>query len=126
MDIQRIRLEVAQAATKFALVEAHPTNEGGVYVKSVLQTSAAKTYFIAIYFPDYPNRMPRVVVTNPTLRPTGDNHMYKEGYICFLHPNMWNPGRHTLTFVLGRTAKWLNKYDVWLVTGKWPGAGVPH
>lgn len=124
MDIQRIRLEVRQAATRFAFVEAHPTNDGGVYVKAVLQTSAAKTYFIGIYFVSYPNRMPKVFVTNATLRPNG--HLYKEGNICYLHPNMWNPGRHSLTFVLGRAAKWLNKYDVWLSTGRWPGAEARH
>ena len=124
MDIQRIRSEVIQAATQFAFVEAHPTNDGGVYVKAALQTSAAKTYIIAIYFSNYPSRMPKVFITNPTLRV--NPHVYKEGSICYLHPNMWNPGRHNLTFVLGRIAKWLNKYDVWLVYGRWPGAEVKH
>ena len=120
-DILRIRREVAQAALQFAFVEAHPTSDGGVYVKAAMQTSTGKTYFLAIYFSDYPSSMPKVLVTNPTLRPTHNNHMYKDGYICFLHPNMWNPGRHTLTFVLGRVAKWLNKYDCWslmAVTGR--------
>ncbi len=127
MDIQRIRSEVIQAATQFAYVEAHPTSDGGVYVKSVMRTSAGKTYFLSLHFTDYPSRMPKVLVTNPTLRPTSDNHMYKDGQICFLHPNMWNPGRHNLTFVLGRVAKWLNKYDCWLANGgHWPGAEVTH
>ena len=126
-DIQRIRREVMQAATQFAFVEAHPTNEGGVYVKAVMQTSARKTYFLAIYFVEYPYRMPQVFVTNPRLRPTGKNHMYNEGNICYLHPNMWNPGLHNLTFVLGRVAKWLNKFDCWQANGgSWPGAEVPH
>jgi hypothetical protein len=40
---------------------------------------------------------------------------------------MWNPGRHTLTFVLARLAKWLNKYDVWSANGgRWPGEEVKH
>ena len=39
MDIPRIRSEVSQATTRFALVEAHPTNDGGVFVKAGLQTS---------------------------------------------------------------------------------------
>lgn len=125
-DIQRIRREVAEAAGQFAFVEAHPTGDGGVYVRAAMQTSASKTYFLAIYFSDYPSRMPKVLVTNPTLRPAGDNHMYKDGSICFLHPNMWNPGQHTLTFVLARVAKWLNKYDCWLATGRWPGAEIRH
>jgi hypothetical protein len=124
MDMQRVRLEVAQAARQFAFVEAHPTDYGGVYVKAALQTSAAKTYFLSIQFPDYPNRMPHVLVTKPALRPSP--HRYTSGHICYLHPNMWNPGRHNLEFVLARVAKWLNKYEVWLVERRWPGAEVPH
>ncbi len=124
MNIQRIRAEVAQASNQFAYVEAHPTEEGGVYVRAAMQTSAEKTYFISIFFPEYPNRTPKVYITNPKLG--ASPHQYNDGTICYLHPNMWNPGTHNLTFVLGRIAKWLNKYEVWLVRGKWPGAEVPH
>lgn len=126
MDTARIISEVRAAASYFAFVEAHPTNDGNVYVKAVLQTSVSRTYFIAIYFAGYPYAMPAVYVTNPKLQPTGDNHMFRQGNICYLHPNMWNPGRHTLTFVLERTAKWLNKYEVWSELGRWPGAQVRH
>ena len=125
MDIQRIRLEVARARATFALVEAHPSSDGGVFVKAGLQTSAGNTYITSIQFPDYPNRMPSVFVTAPTLR-SDRPHQYKAGNICYLHPSMWNPGRHDLTFVLARTAKWLNKYDIWCRTGRWPGAEVGH
>ena len=45
MDIQRVRREVANAALQFAFVEAHPTSDGGVYVKALMQTSAGKTCF---------------------------------------------------------------------------------
>lgn len=125
MDIQRIRLEVAQAARTFALVEAHPTNDGGVYVKAGFQTAVGNAYVAAIYFPHYPLQMPRVHITKPAVLP-GTGHIYNDGNICYLHPNMWNPGRHDLTFVLGRTAKWLNKYEVWRVRGAWPGAEMKH
>jgi hypothetical protein len=43
-----------------------------------------------------------------------------------MHPTMWNPGIHHLTFVIGRAAKWLNKYDIWRVRGAWPGAEIKH
>jgi hypothetical protein len=43
-----------------------------------------------------------------------------------MHPTMWNPGIHTLTFVIGRAAKWLAKYEVWRVNGEWPGAEIRH
>jgi hypothetical protein len=125
MDIQRIRLEVERAARAFALVEAHPTTDGGVYVKAALQTTAGNAYVAAVYFPNYPSQMPKVLITRPTVLP-GTGHQYTDGNICYLHPNMWNPGRHDLTFVLARTAKWLNKYEVWRVRGIWPGAAVKH
>ncbi len=125
MDIPRIRSEVLQATTKFALVEAHPTNDGGVFVKAGLQTSVGNMYIAAIYFKEYPNRMPRVFITKPVIR-DGSPHRYAAGNICYLHPSMWNPGRHALTFVLGRIAKWLNKYDIWCLRGQWPGAEVKH
>jgi hypothetical protein len=125
MDIQRIRSEVTQALVKFALVEVHPTADGGVFVKSGLQTSAGNTYIIAVYFAGYPYQMPTVQVLRPTLR-SNAYHRYTNGNLCYLHPSMWNPGRHDLTFVLARAAKWLNKYDVWCQTGNWPGAEVRH
>jgi len=125
MDIQRIRTEVRQATATFAYVEAHPTNDGGVFVKAALQTSPGSTWIISISFPDYPNRMPKVFVSKPTLQ-SDSPHRYNDGSLCYLHHSMWNPGRHTLTFVLARIAKWLNKYDVWRATGRWPGAEVRH
>lgn len=125
MDIARIHREVAEAAARFALVEAYPTNEGGVYVKAGLQTSAGNAYIAAIFFQNYPNEMPRVFITKPAIQPFG-NHIYKDGHLCLVHPNFWNPGRHNLTFVLERTAKWLNKYEVLRVKGRWPGAEINH
>ena len=126
MDIQRIRREVALASTTFGWVEVRPTTDGiGVFVKAVLQTSANNTYVISINFANYPNQMPKVSVTQPALRWLTP-HRYLEGHICYLHPSMWNPGQHDVTFVLGRAAKWLNKYEVWCAKSKWPGAQMAH
>jgi ubiquitin-protein ligase len=125
MDIQRIWGEVRRATASFALVEAHPTSDGGVFVKTGMQTSAGNTYFASIYFPDYPYRMPQVFVTRPALR-SDSPHRYRDGNLCYLHPSMWNPGLHDLTFVLAHLAKWLNKYEVWRNSGTWPGAEVRH
>jgi hypothetical protein len=126
MDILRIRTEVAQASTTFGWVETHATSDGvGVLVKAVLQTSVGNQFVLSINFPNYPNQMPKVVITQPAVR-LFTPHRYPEGNICYLHPSMWNPGQHNLTFVLARAAKWLNKYEVWCVKGKWPGAEVKH
>jgi hypothetical protein len=125
MQVSRIHQEVARAVTIFALVEAHPTSDGGVYVKTALQTAAGNAYIAAIYFLNYPNEMPKVYITKPAIQ-KGTGHEYTDGHICYLHPNMWNPGLHDLIFVLERVAKWLNKYEVWRVKGRWPGAAVKH
>jgi ubiquitin-protein ligase len=125
LDIQRIRNEVAQAKLRFAHVEAYPTISGGISVKAAFQTSAGNAYIVQVEFASYPTRSPQVVILKPALR-VNTVHRYTNGTICYMLPAMWNPGRHDLTFVLGRIAKWLNKYEVWCVRGTWPGAQVAH
>lgn len=125
MSTQRIQLELTRAVQHFAFVELHTTREGVAYVKAALQTSANKTYIVSIYFPNYPAVAPDVYVTAPPLFATAP-HRYTDGKLCLLYPSMWNPGVHDLTFVLAKTAKWLNKYEVWCETGRWPGASIAH
>jgi ubiquitin-protein ligase len=124
MDLMRIRREFSEAQNTFAYLEMHPTADGKVYARTALQTPAG-TYVLSIKFPDsYPNEMPRVYVDAPTI--TLAPHRYNTGNICYLHPLMWNPGVHNLAFVIGRAAKWLNKYEIWRQGGKWPGAQMLH
>jgi hypothetical protein len=124
MDLQRVRAEIAQAANHFSYVESHSDGAQGLLVRAAFQTSAGNMYVAELQLDDYPNRMPHVFILRPELRPSP--HKYTSGNICYLHPNMWNPGRHTLTFVLSRVAKWLNKYDVYRATKTWPGAELAH
>ena len=125
MNVTRLNEEIDAAARQFAAVERHQAQDGSVYVLAALQTTQNQVYTLSIRFPTtYPNQMPTVYVRKPALRP-GTCHVYNNGNICFMHPSMWNPGRHNVTFVLGRAAKWLNKYEVWRATRRWPGAAVP-
>lgn len=125
MDIQRIRNEVARASSSFGMVEVRGTTDGqGLYVKAAMQTTPGNIYTLAINFPNYPSQMPKVSITQPAIRLSP--HRYNDNTICYLHPNFWNPGLHDLTFVLMRAAKWLAKYEVWCVKGKWPGAQLQH
>jgi ubiquitin-protein ligase len=126
MDIARIRREFLEAQQRFALVELHPTTDGKVYARTALQTSNGRNYVLSIKFPNsYPNEMPRIFIDAPAI--TYAPHRYQTGNICYLHPSMWNPGAHNLTFVIARAAKWLNKYEVWRNNGgAWPGAEITH
>jgi ubiquitin-protein ligase len=124
MDITRIQREFAEAQKTFAYLELHPTTDGKVYAKTALQT-ARGMYVLSVKFPEnYPNEMPRVYVDTPAI--TSGPHRYNAGNICYMHPTMWNPGIHHLTFVIGRAAKWLNKYEIWRERGTWPGAEIKH
>ncbi len=124
MNLTRVRHEIAAAQQYFDYVEGHPTPEGGVIALIALQTSR-DVYTMAVSFPEsYPNGMPEVHVRRPALRPSP--HRYTDNKICFLHPRMWNPGRHNLAFVIQRAAKWFAKYEVYLETGKWAGVEIKH
>ena len=126
MNLNRIRREIARAQEYFNFVESHPTVEGGVMSLIALDTSR-RVYTLAVLFPaSYPNRMPKVYVRKPALQRSPHRYRYPDNQICYLHPHMWNPGRHDLKFVIARAAKWLAKYEVYLETGQWPGAGIEH
>lgn len=126
MDLIRVNREVTAAQRAFSYVECHPTTEGSLYVLAALQTMPSHLYTLAITFPDvYPNAMPHVMVRKPALLSHAP-HRYTTGHICYLHPSMWNPGRHDLEFVIARASKWLSKYEVWVATGVWPGAELKH
>lgn len=124
MNLVRIHREIVNAQGYFDYLESHATTQGSVMVLTALQTSR-RIYTLAVSFPEsYPNSMPYVHVRTPSLSPSP--HRYANDRICYLHPHMWNPGRHDLTFVIKRAAKWLAKYEVYRQTGKWPGAGIDH
>jgi hypothetical protein len=123
MDL-RIWHEVKEASEAFAFVEAYPI-PGGALVKAALHTTVGSTYIVNIHCISYPNQMPTVTVTRPALNPDSP-HRYENGRLCYMHPARWNPGQHNLTYVLARIAKWFSKYEVWRVTGRWPGAEIEH
>ena len=126
MNLERIRGEIAAAREYFSQVEGWATPAGGLMAVVALQTSTSRRYYtLGVSFPEsYPNAMPEVHVRKPSL--SSSPHQYMNDRICYLHPHMWNPGRHDLTFVIQRAAKWLGKYEVYRQTGKWPGAGLDH
>ena len=124
MSLARIRQEIAAAQRYFDYVEGHPTDQGSVKVLVALQTRR-DIYTLDVFFPEsYPNGMPAVHVRRPAL--AASPHRYSNDKICYLHPYMWNPGRHDLMFVIQRAAKWLAKYEVYLATHNWPGAEIAH
>ena len=125
MDIYRIQNEFNEARQYFSNIELYPTADGKVFVKAALQPTPQQFYIITVNFSDnYPNVMPSVYIIKPALEQSP--HRYNTGNICYLHPTMWNPGVHNLSFVIQRAAKWLGKYETWKRSRVWPGAEIKH
>jgi len=125
MSFERIQVDFANAAQQFPIVELRRRADASLFVKAALQTSAGNLYTASIDLQEYPSRMPGVSIDRPPLDYLTP-HRYRDGRICYLHPKMWNPGRHDISFVISRIAKWLNKYDVWRHKGEWPGEEILH
>jgi hypothetical protein len=124
MNLQRVQTDIWQAAEHFPNIESYTTTEGGLYIKAALQTSTGQPYIIMVTFVGYPSAMPKVMVITPAVK--HGMHMYNTGHICYMHPSVWNPARHDLKYVLGQTAVWLNKHQVYLATSRWPGPSLSH
>ncbi|MBI5778302.1 MAG: hypothetical protein HZA49_02475 [Planctomycetes bacterium] len=124
MDLYLVQRQFNDAKAYFQNMDLYQTRNGKICVKVALQPSY-QIYVISILFPDsYPYEMPSVNIDKPDV--LSGPHRYNTGNICYLHPSMWNPGQHNLSFVIQRTAKWINKYEVWKNSGVWPGRSIAH
>jgi len=125
MNHRRIAHDVLAASLQFPNIEL----SNGPWASSALlalKTSTGRIYTLDVAFPDvYPNMPPEFRIRMPQLR-RGAPHLYGDGRLCLMHPSRWNPGAHTLTYAIARAAKWLNKYEVWQATGRWPGRHHKH
>ncbi len=119
MDLQRIRWEIQRAMAQFPNIETYPTIGGGICIKALLQTSVGQIYVLRVTFVGYPFEIPKVTVISPAV--THSKHMYTSGNICYMHPNLWNPAKHDLVFVLAQSSVWLNKHEVYEQKSVWPG-----
>ena len=70
---------------------------------------------------------PRVFVTDPPLRPRGEEpipHRYADGRLCLYLPGEWTSRQYIATTIVPWTATWLYYYEAWHATGEWLGGGV--
>ena len=83
-------------------------------------TPRTTRYGVRVEIPrGYPYEMPALHAAGWSPA-TGTPHRYSDGNLCVMKPDQWS-ANYTLAFFVAKAALWLNKYEVWLDTGKWPG-----
>lgn len=98
-----------------------PKFSGDAYWQGMLRTTTGNNYEIKIEFRrSFPNTPPKVWITNPKI--PRSRHIYPDGHLCFFHidDNTWQP-KTTSATIFAWIAKWLHSYEIWCVTGEWPG-----
>lgn len=119
----RLYFETEKVKRQFPQFSPYLDSNSQLFFEGYLQTNAKLVYRVRITIPaNYPSRPPVTTIVSHSLGAAP--HKYGDHTPCLFHPNIWNPGYHTVTFVIARTAKWLNKYEIWRRTGHWPGSSA--
>jgi hypothetical protein len=73
-------------------------------------------------------KVPRVDIVQPTIKPSFKIHMYGCGALCLYDPREtpWQRGDNVHEKIIPWTAEWLVFYELYLIYGKWLGPEAPH
>jgi hypothetical protein len=75
-------------------------------------------------------KRPAVTVLSPKLMARPDEklpHVFAGDELClYRYGNEWNPEKLISDTTIPWIAVWLLHYEIWLVTGKWPGSKAFH
>jgi len=72
--------------------------------------------------------IPQVYILNPSIIPNADIHIYNEGSLCLFYPGdlKWKDTTSIAEYSIPWVYEWILFYELYLLTGKWEGAFVPH
>jgi hypothetical protein len=119
---RRLVLEKKAMELNFPQFELKPDCYGGLCWAGELRSSSGSAYPVKLLYPDnYPVDEPRVTVDG--IHVPADNwsiHCTKTRVLC-LFTRGYNPGTITAAALLRRSQEWLDNYEIWLKTKKWPG-----
>lgn len=104
----------------FTLHQSYGDSNSAGNATGRLKTFAHRSYALRILLPaDYPDDPPAIIPDGWT--PNKNPHLYVNGNICVMRPEQWHPFM-SVAFLVGRSAIWLNKYEIYIDKGIWPGA----
>lgn len=126
-DTSLSRIEAEKRKLKLHFPQFSIYDSGGTILEARgwLKTNAGNTYGILIKATSkYPYELPTVHPQDWTVK-SGTPHLYQGGSLCIMRAAQWTFS-FTIAFVVAKTALWLNKYEVFKTSGRWPGKGQTH
>lgn len=102
----------------FSLWESHETDEYAV-AAGRLSTFTGRRYALRIVLPAaYPHGLPKIIPDG--WKPNSNPHMIGGG-LCVMKSSQWQ-SYMSVAFIVAKSALWLNKYEIYVDKGIWPGA----
>jgi ubiquitin-protein ligase len=127
-DLSRDRIAVeSEKLKRYYRQFAFKGSEGSVTaVEGYLKTADQNYYLVRVQIPpNYPYKMPSIKLPETTIEPDCPHTYPTSGNLCVMKPEQWTSS-YSLAFMVSKTAIWVNKYDVWKRTKKWPGTEQAH
>ncbi len=120
----------ARLAAEFTELERHNelvrttfTDQREIALRFKHSISTKPNLEVTIILPNgYPHQCPRVYAGDLGKRVP---HRWSDGSLCiFGVMTTWNPGKHTVYSTLRLARRWLDRFDVWQKSGRWPKSEV--
>ena len=74
---------------------------------------------------NHPYEIPDVRVKHPYFTPSRKIHVYSDGKLCLMHPNLYN-SRISILQIRNMACAWTFSFEVYESTGIWPSAEHKH
>ncbi|MEG3925398.1 MULTISPECIES: hypothetical protein [unclassified Microcoleus] len=127
-DLSRDRMAVESEKIKRYYPQfAFKASKGSIKaVEGYLKTADENYYLVSIEISlEYPYKMPSIKLLERTIEPDCPHRYPMSGNLCVMKPEQWT-SNYSLAYMVSKAAIWVNKYDVWQRTKKWPGKEQAH
>jgi hypothetical protein len=121
-DLRRPRwiVEKEKLSRFFPQIQIYASGDRVTSIQGSLCTNSQNYYYLRIEVSElYPYVMPKVLLPNFTINPSCP-HKFGVDQPCVMRSEQWS-NTLSLAFMVAKAAIWLNKYEVWQRTQRWPG-----
>lgn len=118
----RMAVEREKLTKKFPQFDfySHGSQDTVSHIKGILTTKRGTLYIVQVNIPaGYPYHLPKITLPGHAFTPRCP-HLYNDGSLCLMMNDQWT-STLSLSFVIAKTAVWLDKYEYWDNFGVWPG-----